>query len=317
MQKLLCLLAFSLWSTPFFAQLDLNADEFINIGLEGFPASMLPKGADAVVFLASHNSEGLVAAVESDGEFTLLDDFREETGFFNLAKMYGEPEWVDGEATMMSQMPFRATTVTYYFTFSNGHFSLRDEVIEDPNSELLDAMEAALERGDICSAIEHLNGVQYPFSYVDTDDFFSQALIMSHEKGLALYREKRYQEAIEQLECTLLDSWGTYPEEYTEDHAGGEILYGLSKEQYESILGDHGLFLLRAKAYKRCIEVNENLLQLNPSLVGPRLQLGDAYWANGEPDKAEEVYRAYKSMMMEAGKASKIPSRVQQRIGNG
>jgi len=279
-----------------------------------FPASLLPQDVEEFGVVPDNDEGGVWIGANRGGMVEEWDDLREDAEMFNSAKFYMEPEWVNGKVKFGCQMPFRATEIWYTLEFEDGHFTMALVDYFDPNEENLEQMESRMEAGDVCGAVEAVNGLQYPMSYINPEGFFAEALVQAHQNGLAYYKEKNYLQAIEDMECVLKEAWVNFPEtqaEYEEDEL---VMYTISKADYEGILGDHGLFLLRAKEYGRCIEVNENLLVLNPDLIGPRLQLGDAQWATGEEALARDTYEDYVRAMNAAGRGSKVPSRVRERL---
>ncbi|SIO95010.1 tetratricopeptide repeat protein [Vibrio spartinae] len=82
-----------------------------------------------------------------------------------------------------------------------------------------------------------------------------------------------------------------------------------SAAQYSSIAS----MLVRNKAYKEAIYLLNHIIDVYPSRTVAYINVGDAYWALEETNKAKNAYRTYIELMKKNGKESKIPKQVLER----
>jgi tetratricopeptide (TPR) repeat protein len=81
------------------------------------------------------------------------------------------------------------------------------------------------------------------------------------------------------------------------------------------IYNDMGYYLEQAKAYAAAIYLLRAVLEKYPQRIVAHLNIADAYWGNGEPEKAKKHYEEYVRLMKSQNKdMSKIPQRVYDRI---
>ena len=73
-------------------------------------------------------------------------------------------------------------------------------------------------------------------------------------------------------------------------------------------------YLQKASANKEAIYLLEKILKKYPNRTVAYYNLGDAYWAIGEKEKAKQAYRTYIKQMKAKGKEKKIPKTVLQRV---
>ncbi|ASA56964.1 tetratricopeptide repeat protein [Vibrio gazogenes] len=82
-----------------------------------------------------------------------------------------------------------------------------------------------------------------------------------------------------------------------------------SVAQYSSIAS----MLVRNKAYKEPIYLLNHIIDIYPARTVAYINLGDAYWALEETNKAKDAYRTYIELMKKDGKESKISEQVLER----
>ena len=72
-------------------------------------------------------------------------------------------------------------------------------------------------------------------------------------------------------------------------------------------------YLQKAGANKEAIYLLEKILKKHPNKTVAYYNIGDAYWAVGEKEKAKQVYRTYIKQMKAKGKEKRIPKIVLRR----
>ncbi len=75
-------------------------------------------------------------------------------------------------------------------------------------------------------------------------------------------------------------------------------------------------YLQKAGSNKEAIYLLEKIIEKFPKRTVAYYNLGDAYWALGEKEKAKKAYSTYIKMMKEKGKEKKIPKKLKQRVKN-
>lgn len=283
------------------------------LSIEGFPNSELPKGVDSLAFYYDHETAILGYMVFKLSGAYLLKSFDEEEIWFNWAKGNSYGTYSDGKVQFCSQLPFRATIACDIFNWDGQTFHYEDTEMEDHSAEKVDRAEELRKAGKPCEALDEYNGVEYPFSYFNPDNVFSELLLEGHESALKKYRSKDYRGAADDIHCILEGAWVTYPDDFLEEGKLNDKTL-ITYEDYVTIMGDYGLFLLRAKRYKESSKINAALIDFAPEVIGPRLQLADALFLLGKKGEASKTYRDYRSRVVEKGKENKIPSRVLDRL---
>jgi|GEM_PF-3697806 len=294
---------------------DLNAD---NVGLymsvEGFPESELPDGADSIFFVYFQEEAVLGYAICKQEKLYLMKKFdQDEDIWFNWAKATYTGTYEKGRVQFCSQLPFRATIACDFFKWTGKTFEYHETDLTDPSADSMDEAAVLRKEGKICEAMDTYNEVMYPFSYFSAEHLFSEILLESHSIALEHYRKKEYEKAAILMQCGLDNGWFNFSEEFMED-GQWTAPDTLPKEKYVEIMGDYGLFLVRAKRFEQAVEVNQNLVVFAPEVVGPLLQLGDAQYQLGKMEDAKATYRQYHNKMTAAGRENKVPSRVLKRI---
>lgn len=283
------------------------------LSIEGFPDSELPTGVDSLAFYYDDETAELGFMVFKPSGAYLLKSFTDHGIWYNWAKGNYYGDYADGKVQFCSQLPFRATIACDFFQWDGQTFHYFDTEMEDHSAEKVNRAEELRKAGKPCEALDQYNGVEYPFSYFNPDDVFSELLREGHESALKKYRSKDYKGAADDIHCILEGAWVTYPDDFLEE---GELTDQtlITYEDYVTIMGDYGLFLLRAKRHSESVKINTSLIEFAPEVIGPRLQLGDALFHLGKTEKAAVAYRDYRSRMNEQGKGNKIPSRVLNRL---
>ncbi|QDF28497.1 tetratricopeptide repeat protein [Halarcobacter anaerophilus] len=80
--------------------------------------------------------------------------------------------------------------------------------------------------------------------------------------------------------------------------------------QYNNI----AYYLQKAGANKEAIYLLEKIIEKYPNRIVAYINLGDAYWDNGDKIKAKEAYKKYIELMKKADKEKRIPIKVEDRI---
>ncbi len=87
----------------------------------------------------------------------------------------------------------------------------------------------------------------------------------------------------------------------------------LSSKQQVSAYNNMAYFLQLYGANKEAIYLLEKILQKYPNRTVAYYNIGDAYWAVGDKEKAKQAYRTYIKQMKAKGKEKRIPKIVLQR----
>jgi tetratricopeptide (TPR) repeat protein len=72
-------------------------------------------------------------------------------------------------------------------------------------------------------------------------------------------------------------------------------------------------FLERSGKYSHAVYFLERIIEQHPNRTVAYYNLGDAYWGDGNKEKAKEAYRKYIELMKKAGKEKRIPQKVKDR----
>ncbi len=292
---------------------DLDSKPGIYLPIYGFPKSELPKGADSVAFHYDEETYSLGFMVfKSDGAY-LIESYEGEDVWFNWAKANEYGTYEEGKVQFCSQLPWKAAIACDIFTWDGKTFHYKETDIEDPSEEKTTEAYELREADQPCKALQVYNTVEYPYSYFNPDYLFAELFMEAHEVALKKYREKDYQGAVNEIQCILEESWVTIPDDYLNEEGHLNEHTSLSYTNYVAVMGDYGLFLVRAKKFEEAVAVNGDLVKFAPEVVGPRLQLGDALFELGRQEEAKTAYREYQSSMTKAGKEDQIPSRVRER----
>jgi len=119
---------------------------------------------------------------------------------------------------------------------------------------------------------------------------------IAHASALALFKLGKQQEAAEALH----------------DGVGGSP-YRIGRDEVE-IFNDLGFFLEQAKRYKDAVEVLKAVLEVAPDRMVAYLNIGDAFLGLNDVSNAKAAYKEYQKRMLQSGKGSKIPKRIQQYL---
>ncbi|AFY71161.1 hypothetical protein Pse7367_2908 [Thalassoporum mexicanum PCC 7367] len=149
----------------------------------------------------------------------------------------------------------------------------------------------------------------------------SEALIQGHAAALVYYRTKQYQKAADRLalmfdltsdlvgliepgqEVEMPDRWIS---------AWNRI--GLDFPYYILELNDYGYFLQKAGNHVDAVKVLSAVVVENPQRTAAHINLADSLWETSQQELAVGHYKTYRSLMIENGYESLIPSRVAVRI---
>ena len=119
---------------------------------------------------------------------------------------------------------------------------------------------------------------------------------IAHASALALFNSGKQKEAAEALYDAVDGSTSTMRGEEVE------------------IFNDLGFFLEQAKRYKDAVGVLKAVLEVAPDRMVAYLNLGDAYLGLKDVSQAKAAYKEYQRLMLQSGKGSKIPKRIQQYL---
>ena len=87
-----------------------------------------------------------------------------------------------------------------------------------------------------------------------------------------------------------------------------------SSKQQVSEYNNMAYFLQKYGADKEAIYLLEKILKKYPKRTVAYYNVGDAYWAIGDKEKAKKAYKTYIKQMKAKGKESRIPKTVLQRV---
>jgi tetratricopeptide (TPR) repeat protein len=231
-------------------------------------------------------------------------------------------EWKNDSVFISSEMPYRATQNSFQFVFDReveGFFATDVETY-DPSWEAVEKADSMLAAGNLRGAINSYYNVFYPHAYINEGEVGMKLMELAHKKALAFFKENNADSAVGYMNIAL----DYYPnsnyisfktkEEYDElmsDEAGWQRAW--TEDQIKLWLGDHGLFLYKAKKYSESIELNAMLNMILPELAGPYLQLGDSYYDSGKKTEAKKAYLKYSELKKAQKKEKDIPKRVKER----
>ncbi|MBL3658889.1 tetratricopeptide repeat protein [Fulvivirga sediminis] len=102
-------------------------------------------------------------------------------------------------------------------------------------------------------------------------------------------------------------------------HISGNDLSGYRKTIEEKQIdfrkyNDIAYYLEQSGAYVEAENILNIIIDKYPERTVAYINLGDAYWGLGKKEEAREAYYSYIHKMKEAGKESKIPTRVHDRL---
>jgi TolA-binding protein len=209
---------------------------------------------------------------------------------FNSSK--GEVTCKGEKISIVSQMPFKATTLSADVTWKEGKLEARKHQVEDPSLIALAAAEKALKEGKIEEAITNLFNVAYPHNYFSQYDMSLRLL----RRALEVARQ-RYKAGDAAGAAKVLGAAIDYSDTYAVPPEGSEESF---TKELMPILNDYGFFLAEAGDFTRAELVLREVVASAPDRAVARLNLGDTFWAQGMKKEAEEQYLEY---------AKRIPSK--------
>ncbi|MBL3658883.1 tetratricopeptide repeat protein [Fulvivirga sediminis] len=89
--------------------------------------------------------------------------------------------------------------------------------------------------------------------------------------------------------------------------------YPLKKETI-GYYNDIAYYMEQLGAYDESVYLLNNIIDKYPERTVAYINLGDAYWGFGKKEEAREAYHIYVQKMKEAGKESKIPKVINERL---
>lgn len=314
------IIIFSIITATILPQEVLSVDDFQReyeaMTIENFPDKLLPEGAGELLFAVEIPDYTLHLFIKMNDGMHLIQNFTEDI-IFNYAK-FNIAEYRDGVVMLNSQMPFRATVIINKFKWDGDRLNYIGEEVEDYSAELLSEADSLLEAGQVSGAIESYSNILYPQAYLNPDETALKIIKKAHRIALDSYKRGEYVDAAQELN-NAFKFYGAAPflDFQSPEAARDKFSYYthiMAVEEFYDILADYGLFLLRAGMRDKSIEINEYVVTLDPSLSGPYLQLGDAYYEQNKNHTARGYYAEYSRLMNEAGKGDRIPSRVKERM---
>lgn len=303
-----------------------NAVAQDEVEVESFAVADFPLanyGSDAKELLFSVFDDGKTIKLFLTKKSTIVNEelfsYEFEDYFvFNSAKS-GAMEWRNDTIRICSEMPFKATTFCCMIPCKNKQFGKPVIDARDPSYEAIDKAEKALSEGKIAEAVQYYHGVMYPMSYLNEEEVGADIMQKAHELSLAAFKKGDYKNAVNTMTDALTyyvnQQYLSFSDEKSLIEKMNDNTVGhWNMEKFKLWLGDYGLFLLKAKMYGEAIVINSYLNKVQPQMIGPYLQLGDACFEKGDKPNAKIAYRNYKSLMQKAKRDKQIPKRVHDRI---
>lgn len=228
---------------------------------------------------------------------------------------------------LYSQFPFSAFTKVYTFKWdgqSLRHISTRSE---DPSAETLEEAITAAETGDVrkLNALyeDDMLPIFYPMNYIGSSTL-ADAIKRGHTAATRLYKAGKSPEAATRLalmfDLTVAlartvsggdDFSSQAPDKWLQAWKSQEV----ANTDYVYALNDYGFFLQQAGDDRRAIPVFHAVIKEDPARAVAYLNLADSLWTLDRKQEAKSHYQTYRRLMMEADKATQVPSRVAERQG--
>ena len=288
------------------------------VPVENMPAHLIPKKVKEIGFLFSDTSDYSAFGYPlPKGKFKILS--KTET---DLAGVYGMADlnvsYINDTVVVSTRVPFKAAVFLYYYTWNGKKLKYEKTESFDPSWDEIELAQEALKNENIWGAVDHYNAVQYPASYLDEAATGIEIMSLANQLCLRNSKLKNYAEASDYLEASLQYYFFYFILEEVDEKVYLQTLedYGISSYQ-DSIgkwLGNLGYCLYKAGSLDRSIDVNYHSTKIYPKLSGPYLQLGDAWFDQGNPEYAKAPYLKYIAIMKESNKEGSIPERVHERV---
>ena len=286
------------------------------IDIDGVSAALIPSGYAGLLFFitpdpaAPGTSAVLLAGRTAKGAlkaFTRLE-------FAGAFEGKGFSGFSEGALVLVMEYPFSTAVHEIRWSWDGKAAKLLGSKEYDPQKGIAEGIRGLIKKGDLAAAIEAVQGVLYPDSYLDAFEIGPLLLQLGYKKALPEFKAGKPDRA-----AALIS------EVFLTDQAAG--LLGLaSKDQYVKagcanflpfaefivILNDYGFFLEQSSD-SRAAEILSITVALDPERTVAFLNLADALWKAGRKAEAAVNYREYARLMKAKGFEKQIPSRVTER----
>ncbi len=196
--------------------------------------------------------------------------------------------------------------IRYGFVFRNGEFVLADQEREDYlycNPSMIakvtkvNFLPLDIKLTDFC--LDCL--ARYGVDKIERQRIVPRKILRVYKRIKKRYSKKLALRLVERGECPIDEFMRRYLFLDSQTHVG--------------ITEDIAHYLQKAGAYREAIYLLERIAEAFPDHENAYIDLGDAYWALGEREKARQAYRTYLSVMHKKGVSKKIPKKIFHRLG--
>lgn len=218
---------------------------------------------------------------------------------------------------------FRALLITQVYKWNGKRLLQTKTTISDPSEDRLEAALQEALNGNLESAKSHFEGVMYPSHYLGCGAVTS-FLRKGSQKVPSIQKTKGFEkaalslenvfelsvEACKESQTSESDPALPIPDRWLQMYKACEVNPG----EYLLALNNYGYFLQESGRNKDAVTVLKAVVHEAPNRTVTYLNLADALWGLGNQQESRAAMNEYVRLMTVAGKANKIPKRVQERI---
>lgn len=290
--------------------------------------SKMPEKLDKPVFILVENSEAeylfLFGTDNLYEDVKLLDKYEfGEDAYVNMAKSDVSVE--DGEITVWSQMPFRATEQIFNLEWDGTGLKLVDTTWQDPTEEYYTELKKLVKEWKFDQAMALEGDPMYPMFYSDYYAIPQLAIEEAHKYALTKYKSGDIKEAarvlkwgidqylfvqtFDELNASNMENIDSLLEE--EEYSEAKY-YRIEIKKFAGILNDYAFFQSELGNNKDAESYLNKVIELDPSRIVAYINLGDVKWNLGKKEEAKKYYREYLRLL--GDNTNNVPSRVFERL---
>jgi hypothetical protein len=218
---------------------------------------------------------------------------------------------------------FKSIYITQIYEWNGKNLHQTATKVSDPSAENIEAALQEALAGNLDKASSYLEGVMYPWNYLGCGtvvDFLrkgsGKATTIQKAKGLqqaAIALGNVLELIVEAYNYSLMSEpqiIAPIPERWLQIFK----LCDVNVTEYTLALNNYGYFLQESGKNQEAVKVLNAVIREDPKRTVAYLNLADALWAVGNHNESRINMKEYVRLMTEAGKARKIPKRVQERL---
>lgn len=280
------------------------------------PAALIPPGCTGLFFFvtedpASPGSQAvLLAGSTAKGDMKGLARLAYTGGFEGK----GMGRYSDGALALSMEYPYSTAFAETRWSWDGKTAKPMGSRESDPQKGVADTIRALIKKGDLAAALDAVQAVMYPDSYLNPREIGALLVQLSYKKAMAEYKAGKADRAAELMsEAFLTDQAAGLLEvaSRAEYGASGYAVF-LPFEEFIAIQNDYGFFLEQS-SNPRAVEILSRTVVLDPGRAVAFLNLADALWKASKRADAAATYREYARLMKAKGFEKQIPSRVVER----